>query len=311
MSISVVIPTQNEEKNIIQLIRNLLNQTYQPEEIIIVDGYSKDLTVQKVRAMVKKSEKVKLIFRKNKCRGSGRNTGIKNAKGKYIALIDAGCSIENDWLEKINLKKNFDVIFGVVKPESKTLQDISYKSILLSKTNYKELIYPSVCSMLIKKSIFDKYKFKESFDGNYIVEDLDFIDKILSSKYKFYYSFNAVVSWKISSKWNMIFSRHKEYSLGALKTKYYKVWYKGLLRNYIFFFTICFCSIFLSYYLLFFIFILAIIKSYSYLTFLKNFNKFSIFKKVKLILINIFQFLIIDIASFISLFKFYILKRLI
>tara|TARA_B100001093_G_C26838557_1_gene1019483 strand:- start:2223 stop:3158 length:936 start_codon:yes stop_codon:yes gene_type:complete len=310
MSISVVVPTQNEEQTISQLIKSLLDQTLQPEEIIIVDGYSEDSTVQKVQDISKTNKKVKIFFRKKKCRGSGRNTGIKNAKGKFIALIDAGCTIENDWLEKFYLEKNFDIIFGVVKPYSKTLQDISYKSILISKTNYKELITPSVCSMLVKKSVFEKINFKESNDGSYLVEDLDFIDKILASNLKFKYSIDAIVSWKISSKWNKILSRHKEYSLGALKTKYFKIWYKGLFRNYIFFIIICFFSFFYSYYLLLLIFILALIKSYSYLNFLKNFRKISIYTKIKLIIINIFQFLLIDLASLISFVKFYFFKRL-
>ena len=64
MSISVVVPTQNEEQTISQLIKSLLDQTLQPEEIIIVDGYSEDSTVQKVQDISKTNKKVKIFFRK-------------------------------------------------------------------------------------------------------------------------------------------------------------------------------------------------------------------------------------------------------
>ena len=101
MNISVVIPTYNEEKTINKLIYSILEQTLQPKEILIVDGFSTDKTIKIVREIIKKNKKVKLLKRQYKCRGSGRNTGIKHSNFEFIAFIDAGCFVDSFWLERV------------------------------------------------------------------------------------------------------------------------------------------------------------------------------------------------------------------
>ena len=73
---SVVVPTYNEEKNIYKLIEALLSQKLLPDEIIISDGGSVDKTLDIVLNFIKKNDKIKILNRNGKCRGSGRNEGI-------------------------------------------------------------------------------------------------------------------------------------------------------------------------------------------------------------------------------------------
>ena len=47
--LSIIIPTLNEEKYIGKLLECLVNQTYTDFEVIVVDGGSKDKTINKVR----------------------------------------------------------------------------------------------------------------------------------------------------------------------------------------------------------------------------------------------------------------------
>lgn len=88
--ISVIIPTHNRDKYIEKAIKSVLKQTYKNYEIIVVDDGSTDKTEKIVKRFVKKHpKKVRYIYQKNKGPSAARNTGIKKAKGKYIALLDS------------------------------------------------------------------------------------------------------------------------------------------------------------------------------------------------------------------------------
>ena len=132
---------------------------------------------------------------------------------------------------------------------------------------------------------------------------MNYINKLIKSSYKISYENKAKVKWQIDSSNYKIFKRYKEYSYGALNTEYKYVWYKGFIRNIIFAFIIIYLSISYSYYFLLILLILIFLRSYQYLRYLKIFKIQNIIKILKLLIINVLQLLIIDYASFISLFK--------
>ena len=73
--ISVVIPVKNEADKIERCLDAVFNQTIKTVEVIVVDGHSADQTVE-------------------------------NARGEYIAFVDADFIPEKDWLK--NLVKEFN-----------------------------------------------------------------------------------------------------------------------------------------------------------------------------------------------------------
>lgn len=95
--VSVVIPTYNEERDIADCINSLLEQSYKPIEIIIVDDGSKDRT----REIVKKFKSVKLIKGEHKGPGFSRNKGAKKAKGKILSFVDADMTFDKDYIKKL------------------------------------------------------------------------------------------------------------------------------------------------------------------------------------------------------------------
>ena len=98
--ISVIIPTYNRADLISRAIASVTKQSYQHFEIIIVDDASEDNIASVVRSI--KDSRIKYIRHQTNLGGSeARNTGIKNAQGKYIAFLDS----DDVWLpDKLKLQ---------------------------------------------------------------------------------------------------------------------------------------------------------------------------------------------------------------
>ncbi len=86
--VSIIIPTYNSAVYLAQAIDSALTQTYQNIEIIVVNDGSTDDT-ESIIAPYRKNPKVHYIVQGNKGLSGARNTGIRAAKGEYIALLDA------------------------------------------------------------------------------------------------------------------------------------------------------------------------------------------------------------------------------
>lgn len=96
--VSVVIPCYNGELFIGKSIESVLQQTYQPVEIIIVNDGSKDKTYEEINRY--KNDAITLINKPNTGVSDSRNIGMQFAKGEYILFLDADDILENDFLQK-------------------------------------------------------------------------------------------------------------------------------------------------------------------------------------------------------------------
>lgn len=115
--ISVVIPTFNEEKYVGKLLVSLSRQTIPRAEyeIIVVDGGSKDRTVEICRRHADK-----IVMQRTPTVGGARNDGVMNAEADLVFTTDADCIVTPDLLEKIiqdfNAHPEVVMVYGVVTP---------------------------------------------------------------------------------------------------------------------------------------------------------------------------------------------------
>lgn len=88
--VSVILPVYNGENHLTECIESILNQTYQNFEFIIVDDASTDTTPEILNKYSDKDRRI-LIFthQKNQKQTAAANTAIKNAKGPFLARMDA------------------------------------------------------------------------------------------------------------------------------------------------------------------------------------------------------------------------------
>ena len=99
MNISVVIPCFNRKNTLPRSIDSVINQTYKPSEIILVDDGSTDGT----RDFILKSyPNIKYFFQTKKGVSSARNKGIRESSSKWIAFLDS----DDEWLpQKLEKQK--------------------------------------------------------------------------------------------------------------------------------------------------------------------------------------------------------------
>ena len=84
--VSVILPVYGVEKYIRQTVQSVLDQTYDNFELIIIDDESPDRSIEICQSFA--DPRIKLIHQKNRGLAGARNTGIRNAKGQYLAFLD-------------------------------------------------------------------------------------------------------------------------------------------------------------------------------------------------------------------------------
>ncbi len=95
--ISVVIPLYNKEQSIASTLQTVLKQTYQDFEIVIVNDGSTDHSVEEVAKVT--DPRIRLIHQSNTGVSAARNQGIEEARGEFIAFLDADDEWNPDYLK--------------------------------------------------------------------------------------------------------------------------------------------------------------------------------------------------------------------
>ena len=201
MKVSLCLTTFNEAVSIGRLLESLLGQTKRADEIVIVDGGSKDKTVEIIRHFQKKDNRIRLLIQKCS-RAEGRNIGVEIAKNEIIAITDAGCVAHKDWLDKITqpfVHRQIDIVAGFYKmvgekPYQKAI------SVFLGKTpsQFGVNFLPSTRSIAFRKEAWEKIGGFPEKDIN-TAEDTDFNYKAIKMGMKYSRVKSAIVEWGMPS----------------------------------------------------------------------------------------------------------------
>src|SRR4051812_1023393 len=87
-TVSVIVPAYNVASYVGATIESALTQTYQDFELIVVDDGSTDETGAIVDAAVARDARIRVVRQPNGGLSSARNAALRNARGRYIALLD-------------------------------------------------------------------------------------------------------------------------------------------------------------------------------------------------------------------------------
>lgn len=130
--VSICIPVFNAEKYISECLESLVNQTLKDIEIICVDDGSTDHSLEILKNYQKRHHNITVIHQENQGLGGARNTGIKNARGKYIGFVDADDYVDKTMykvLYHIAEKNHAEIAMCnlAFEPEVKTKKHLWYK----------------------------------------------------------------------------------------------------------------------------------------------------------------------------------------
>lgn len=198
MKFSIVIPVYNSEKFIGKAIESVLNQTYADWELIIINDGSTDLVEEVVRKYIKKNDgaNIRFISQANKGLGAARNTGIKSAKGEYIALLDADDVWYQGKLKAVNeilLEENdLDVVCHdeyLVKQGGGVRKRLNYgpkEACSYQDLLFKENVLSGSATTIRKEKLFEVGLFSENKQWHG-VEDYDMWLKLSKIDAKFFF----------------------------------------------------------------------------------------------------------------------------
>ncbi len=171
---SIIIPVYNCEKTISQTLDNVLSQSFNDYEIILVNDFSSDNTIRIISDYNDKFQKLTIINNvKNLGVAESRNIGINNANGDYIALLDGDDLWMPDKLKKqkcIIEKTNCDICCTSYDFIDENSQDIKNTYVVPECITYKMLLkenYIGCSTAIIKKELL----LKNPMDKRYQHED--------------------------------------------------------------------------------------------------------------------------------------------
>ena len=98
--ITVVIPLYNKEREIARTLRSVLEQSYPPREIIVVDDGSTDRSAEIVESF--RAPSIRLIRQPNRGVSAARNRAIGEARTEWVALLDGDDRWEPGYLQAID-----------------------------------------------------------------------------------------------------------------------------------------------------------------------------------------------------------------
>ncbi len=205
--VSIIIPTFNREKNLIEAIKSILKNNFNEYEIIVVDDGSTDNTKEKVKNL--NSEKINYFWIKNSERGAARNFGAKKARGLYLNFFDSDDILYDNHLESAasiikSNKKNeiFHLSYEILDQKTGNKKKI----INNGNTNKKILSGNSIScnSLFLKKNIFNEFKFDENrnLSGS---EDWDLWLRL--SRYHKIYNYSIVTSMIVNHQYRSMNER--------------------------------------------------------------------------------------------------------
>lgn len=198
---SVIIPLYNKEAFIKDTLKSVINQTYTDFEIIIVNDGSTDNSY--IIASTFDDGRIHILNQQNQGLCASRNNGIKKAKGKFIAFLDADDLWMEDFLQTIynliKIYKDHYVFATNVKllPPNKIpnlaaypLEQEHIKVIKDYFSRCKNILGPS--SLVVNKSIFEQVGyFDETInygeDDDFYIRCFSIYNLIYYKDYKTYY----------------------------------------------------------------------------------------------------------------------------
>ena len=113
IDVTVIMPSLNVCQYIEECLDSVIHQTMKNIEIICVDAGSTDGTIELIKNYAEKDNRIRIINSIKKSYGFQVNEGIRNARGKYIGIVETDDFVDPNMYEKLYecaLKNDADMV---------------------------------------------------------------------------------------------------------------------------------------------------------------------------------------------------------
>jgi len=110
--VSIVVPTYNSEKTLPLCLESIGRQTYREIEVLVVDNFSRDRTVEIAKAYGAR------VIQERSERTRAKNIGLRESRGKYVLFIDSDMELTPRVVEEcVELAESDPRVAGIIIPE--------------------------------------------------------------------------------------------------------------------------------------------------------------------------------------------------
>lgn len=191
--ISVIVPVYNAMPYLTECLQSIRGQDYSTIEIILVDDGSTDDSYGYLKEQKESDSRIRLFHQENQGASAARNRGLSEAKGEWIAFVDADDVITGDYLSYLlRLAVENDCLVSSCGYETKTADGriipgdyVGNKTIVIEKGSNE--VYPipfTVWHLLISNKIVQRYIIRFDETITYL-EDVLFVYEVLFKVGKF------------------------------------------------------------------------------------------------------------------------------
>lgn len=244
--ISVISTVLNEAEGISVFLDQLLSQSLNPKEIVIVDGGSTDGTAAILREYEEQNDRLHVIEKEGN-RSVGRNAAIRAATGDIIAVADAGGILDKNWFERLVkpiVEGKADLVAGYHKPYSEKLLGKLAGALTYTPIDKADpQTFGSMRSRAFRREVWEKAGgFPELFAHN---EDTPFILTVWRQKnLRRAFAPDSVVLWRCPETLRSVWRTYYRYALGDAEGAILRKAYAKKYLEYVLYGALSVCAFF-------------------------------------------------------------------
>src|SRR5581483_958241 len=217
MGVALVVTVRDEASSIFDLLAAIDGQTLAPNEIVIVDGGSSDGTMHELERWSRSRPTATIVSAPGASIPAGRNIAISKTNESVIAVTDAGCIPDRDWLYHLVAALDdpaVEVAMGFYRaaPRSRFERLVDCLNLPDVEEVDPEKFMPSSRSIAFRRYVWEQV-------GGYpewlpVGEDQWFDHRIVEAQYRRRFVPEAVVRWRLRPDLRSFVRQYYRYAWG-------------------------------------------------------------------------------------------------